>query len=185
MKKLLIPAAALALASAAAITSAQEGVALGEAKTVQAVVQAIDLPDGEVVLKVPATNEAFSVDVAPGVNLSNLQVGDTITAKYYEAVVLSVSPPGAKTAGEKITATHGNAPGQLTAVGGGVVTEKVQLTATIDAISKSKDTITVTGALGDKRHLKVKDPSVLKDFKVGDSVTLTLSEALVVDFTSK
>jgi len=89
-------AAALALAIASTTLARQSKTITGDTKFVTATVEAIESSSREVTVKKPdGTYDVFYVPA--GVKrFDTLKIGDTITAKYYENMVVSVKPAGEK-----------------------------------------------------------------------------------------
>jgi hypothetical protein len=62
----------------------------------------------------------------------------------------------------------------------GAVAREITVTATIDAIDKKAQTVTIKGPEGNAETIKVKNPKNLKGVKVGDLVDITYAQALAV-----
>lgn len=143
-----------------------------------ATVQAIDLEKRIVTLKGPKGN-VFDVTVGEEArNLPQVKVGDLVEVKYYESVAYRLLKPGEAVAGTQETETIARAkPG---AKPGGVVGREVTITATIQAIDKKKQTVTLKGPDGKTVTVKAEKPENLKKVKVGDEVEITYTEALAI-----
>jgi len=146
--------------------------------TTTATVVAIDLDKRIVTLKGPKGNE---MEVAVGDRVKNLpqvQVGDQVIVKYYEALALRVVPPGeAPPAASASSALATAEPGQKPAAVGG---HEVSVTVTIEAINLKAGTATFKGPEGHSTTVKAADPKNLKLIKVGDQVEITYTEALAI-----
>ncbi|HXX29464.1 MAG TPA: hypothetical protein VEJ89_01965 [Myxococcaceae bacterium] len=144
--------------------------------TAKVTVVGIDIPGRVITVKAADGTQAtyrVSKDVK---NFDQVKVGDIIVAKYYEAVAIRFTKPGAPeaAAGEAVaTAT----PGELPA---GAEVKQVTIKAKITAIAKDKKHITVQGPEGNKAIFKVKDPAALTNVKVGDDVSLTYTEGFAI-----
>jgi hypothetical protein len=175
MKRLVILGSVVVLAATAASARAQSKTISGETKTVTASVEAIEKASRDVTVKKPdGKYEVFSVPA--GIKrFDTLKIGDKITAKYYENVVLRL-----KAAGEKDVdkASVGAVPNQDRSAG----TASVQRTisATITAIDQKLPSITFTGPNGWTYSTRVQDKKALTTVKVGDKVDITWTEALIV-----
>jgi hypothetical protein len=104
-----------------------------------------------------------------------LKIGDKITARYYDNVVVRLRRPGdAPVADEKISATPlaGGAPG-------GTVARQRSITATVTAIDPKVPSITVRGPNGWLYSRRVKDAKALAAVKVGDQLDITWTEAMM------
>jgi Cu/Ag efflux protein CusF len=143
-----------------------------------ATVQAIDLEKRIVTLKGPKGN-VFDVTVGEEAkNLPQVKVGDLVTVKYYESVAYRLLKPGEATAGTQEAEIVSRAkPG---AKPGGVVAREVTITATIQAIDKKKQTVTLKGPDGKTVTVKAEKPKNLEKVKVGDEVEITYTEALAI-----
>ena len=169
-------AAALLLAMNAASAFAQVTKTIpGEVKVVTATVEAIEKGSREItVKKADGTYERVAVPAAIK-QFDTLKIGDKITARYYETVVLRV-----KTAGQKDTDTA--AAGLVRADTGKAGTASTQqtITATITAIDPMVPSITFSGPRGWTYSSRVEDKKALAAVKVGDKVDITWTEAVIV-----
>jgi Cu/Ag efflux protein CusF len=143
-----------------------------------ATVEAIDLKTRVVTLKGPKGN-VFDVTVGEQArNLPQVKVGDQVEVKYYESIALRLVKPGERVAGVQETealarAKQGEKPG-------GMVGRQVTLTATITAIDKKKQMVTLKGPEGKTVTVKAENPENLKKVKVGDEIEVTYTEALAI-----
>jgi Cu/Ag efflux protein CusF len=161
------------------MAAAQVKVIPGESETVTATVEAVDHATRTVSLKL--ADGTFETIVAPASveRFDAIKVGDTLTARYYDNIVLRVKKPGEKdvdTGGEALTKTPGTSPGATAA-------RQRTITATITAIDMNVPSITLTGPNGWKYSSRVQDVAALKTVKVGDKLDITWTEALLVGFT--
>ena len=62
----------------------------------------------------------------------------------------------------------------------GVIGREVTVTATITAIDKKAQTVTIKGPGGETETIKAKDPKNLEGVKAGDLVEITYAQALAV-----
>jgi hypothetical protein len=159
--------------------AAQTKVIPGESETVTATVEAVDHATRTVTLKL--ADGTFETIVAPASveRFDAIKVGDTLTARYYDNIILRVKKPGEKdvnTAEEAFTKTPGASPGAT-------VSTQRTITATITAIDMKAPSITFSGPNNWKYSSRVKDVEMLKQVKVGDKIDITWTEALLVGFT--
>lgn len=156
--------------------AAQTKTLQGETKTVTATVEAIDAATRVLTLKGPEGNYV-DVEAGPDVKRFNeIKVGDKITARYYENVVLRVKQPGEKSVdsdGDAVTRGAGAKPG-------GTVAAQRTITATITAIDPAVPSITFTGPRDWKYSSRVEDKKLLAKVKVGDKVDITWTAALLI-----
>lgn len=168
--------AAVAIAVTIAPASAQLTKSIaGEARTVTATVEAIEGARREVTVKKPdGTYEVFYV--SPEIKrFDTLKVGDRITARYYETIVLHLKAPGDEAVDRSASAVT-PAEGRRA----GTVAQQQTITATITAIDPRVPSITFTGPRGWTYSSRVEDKQALAKVKVGDRVDLTWTAAVVL-----
>ncbi len=174
MKRVLLGVAAVLIATAAP-AGAQTKTLTGETKTVTASVEAIDKAARSVTVKKP--DGTYDVFYFPETirRFDALKVGDKITAKYYENLVLRVKAPGEKDVNSASGGTV-RAEGKLA----GTTSRQRTITATIAAIDQAVPSITFTGPNGWKYSSRVEDKKALEKVKVGDRLDITWTEALIL-----
>ena len=171
MAALVSPFAGTAIGQTRAVTKT----VTGETKTMTATVEAIERTTRTVTLK-EQNGEYTEIAVPADVKrFDTLKVGDKITAKYYENLVLRVKAPGEK----DVNSASG---GTVRADGKSAATASRQrtITATIAAIDQSVPSITFTGPNGWKYSSRVEDKKALAKVKVGDRLDITWTEALIL-----
>ena len=174
MKRVLLGVAAMLIATAAP-AGAQTKTLTGETKTVTASVEAIDKAARSVTVKKPdATYDVFYFPETIR-RFDALKVGDKITAKYDENLVLRVKAPGEKDVNSASGGTV-RAEGKLA----GTTSRQRTITATIAAIDQAVPSITFTGPNGWKYSSRVEDKKALEKVKVGDRLDITWTEALIL-----
>jgi hypothetical protein len=147
----------------------------GNTKVVTATVEAIERTGREVTVKKEDGN--FEVIYVPAAfkRFDTLKVGDRITARYYETLVLRMAAPGQK---DVDTATSGVV--RPEGAPGGTASRQQTITATITAIDPRVPSITFTGPRGWTYSSRVEDTKALAKVKVGDKVDITWTEALIL-----
>ena len=174
MKQMILAGSLLAIFAASA--AAQTKTLQGEMKTMTATVEAIERGTREVTLK-EQNGEYTTVKVGPEVKkFDQLKVGDKVTARYYDNIVLRVKLPGEKdvdTGSAALTAGNRAAPGATAAA-------QRTITATITEIDQKVPSITFTGPNNWKYSSRVEDREALKKVKVGDKVDITWTEAVLL-----
>jgi Cu/Ag efflux protein CusF len=146
--------------------------------TATAAVQAIDLNTRKVTLRL-SDGETTTIKVSDEVrNLDQVKRGDLVTIAFFESIAYHVlkkgtAEPGVSAAADAERAPVGARPG---AAGGAAIT----VTATITAIDKTTNTVSLKGPEGNVVKVKVQDPSRLEGVKVGDLVEITYTEAIAV-----
>lgn len=144
--------------------------------TAKVTVVGIDTPGRVLTVKAADGAQATYVVSKEVKNFDQIKVGDVIVAKYFEAVAIKVTKPGAPeaAAGEAVAVAT---PGELPA---GAEVKQVTLKAKITAIAADKKHITVQGVEGNKWTLKVRDPNVLTNVKVGDDISVTYTQGFAI-----
>lgn len=170
---------AIALAAAVmlpALASAQIKTIPGETITATATVQSIDATSRSMVLKT-ADGMTTTVNVTPEVKRFNeIKVGDTITAKYTENVILRVMKPGEAAVNSATGGVQAGAGARPSAT----VTAQRSVTATVTAIDPAVPSITLTDADKKTYTHKVADKDSLKQVKVGDRLDITWAAAVLL-----
>ena len=109
-------------------------------------------------------------------NFDQIDAGDQIRVVYVESVAFDIRLPGTATPGVTVSggtesAAAGKKPG---AVGARMIT----ITATIEAIDRNPDSVTLRGANGELRKINVRNPKHLENVKVGDLVEIIFAQAV-------
>jgi len=147
----------------------QMRVETGTVESIEAASRTITLkkPDGTVV----------TVVAGPDVKrFEEVKVGDKVTARYYENVVLRLKQPGEP---DVDTAAKSTTPSQQVLPGGTKAKQRT-ITATITAIDMNAPSISFTGPNGWKYSSPVEQKERLAKVKVGDKVDIVWTEALLV-----
>lgn len=151
----------------------------GDTQVVTATVEAIERANREVTLKKPDGH--YEVVYVPEAikRFDTLKVGDKITARYYETIVLRMKLPGEK---DIDTATSGVVRSEDRPVG--TASRQQTITATITAIDPNVPSITFNGPRGWSYSSRVKDKDALAKVKVGDRVDIVWTEAMILSLDS-
>jgi len=168
--------AVLGLMAMPAMTMAQSKTVTSEMKVETGTVEAIDPATRAVTLK--KADGTFVTTVAgPDIKrFEEVKVGDKITARYYENIVVRVKQPGEPDVVSATKGTTGSAQDLL----GGTRARQLTITATITAIDPNTPSITFTGPNGWKYTSRVQDTEALAKVKVGDKVDIVWTEAMLV-----
>ena len=161
-----------------AIAAAQIKTLPGETLTVSATIESIERSSRSVTLKGPEGKLTAITVPADVKRFDEMKVGDTITARYYENIVLRVKLPGEKdvdTTSAALTPTPGKKPG-------GTAAAQRTITATITAIDPTVPSISLSGPNNWKYSSRVEDKAALQKVKVGDRLDITWTEAVMVSF---
>ncbi|HKF96805.1 MAG TPA: hypothetical protein VKB20_01000, partial [Steroidobacteraceae bacterium] len=156
------------------------GKVAGAATTeVTAKVIAVDPAQRTVTLQ-STSGKTRTIDVGDQVrNFDQIKVGDTVHAKYTQAVALELKKGGGalQAPTEEGAVTAPPAPGQKP---GGTVARKVTATAEVVAVNSAKQMVTLRGPEGNEVDVEAQDPEQLKNIKKGDHVQVTYVEALAI-----
>ena len=143
-----------------------------------AVVEAVDVKNRLLTLKVPE-GRSMTISVDEQVkNLPQIKVGDQVTATYYEALAVEVVPPGTAVPGAAVAEGEARAkPGEKPA---GAKAQMVSVIATVEDINRERGTITLKGPQGNSVTVRAQEPKNLEKVKVGDLLKITYTEALAI-----
>jgi hypothetical protein len=168
--------AAIALVAMAGTAIAQSKTVSSEMRTETATVEAIETASRTITLKKP-DGTYVSVVAGPEVKrFAEVKVGQQVTARYYENVIVRVKAPGES---DVVSGARGTTPSEQV-LPGGTKAKQLNITATITAIDMNTPSITFTGPNGWKHVSKVQDKEALAKVKVGDKVDITWTEAMLV-----
>jgi hypothetical protein len=172
MDRSILAALAAALTLSVGL-AAQTKTLTGPTQTVTGTVEAIETSSRQIYLKKPDGNTEVVYVPQEVKRFDTLKIGDKITAKYYENVVLRVQPPGSKPVDDASRAV-------TPAATGGTAARQRTITATISAIDMKVPSISFSGPRGWNYSTKVEDKAALAKVKVGDKVDITWTEAMLV-----
>jgi len=149
--------------------------------TLNATVAAINQDTREVTLE-GADGKQIAITVGDEVkNLPQVKVGDQVQVSYYESVNFEVLSPGqSEPKAAEISALETAAAGQKPS---GSMTNEISFVATIEAIDKDNQTVTLKGPKGNTKTVKARNPENLEKVAAGDQVLITLTRAVAVDVT--
>jgi hypothetical protein len=177
MKRLMCAAFAAAFVLPFAGTAtAQTKTLTGEMKTVTATIEAIERSTRSLTVK--EQNGEYNEITVPidYKRFDTLKVGDKITAKYYENIVLRLKAPGEKA---KDTDSAALTPGTGAKAGGTAAVQRT-ITATITNIDPKVPSISFSGPNGWKYSSRVEDRKALEKVKVGDRLDITWTTAVLI-----
>jgi hypothetical protein len=145
--------------------------------TVRGWVDAIDKSNRTVTVKGPRGG-TVTLDVKDPKKLDEMTVGDPVVAAYMEALALHVKKvPGAVPGGRVQEARVTSKPGETPSA---TVGRQIVVTATITAVDRTAQTVTITGPRGNTETIKVKDKTNLRGVEAGDLAELTYTQALAI-----
>jgi translation elongation factor P/translation initiation factor 5A len=147
-----------------------------------ATVEAVDPASRLVTLKGPQ-GRLLEVKAGNAINLNNIKKGDLVNVKYYRSMAVDVVAPGKTQSGsepavttQRVTPESGTAPA-------GAVLRQERKTGKILSIDPYKDSITFVDDRGRWREMWMDKPELkhyLTDLKEGDTIQVTITEALAV-----
>ena len=159
-----------------AIAAAQSKSITYETKVETVTVEAIEASTRTLTLK--KADGTFVTSVAPKTmtRFNDIKIGDKVTARYYENLVIRVKRPGEKDV-DSVSGAISSA--QAKHPGGTAATQRT-ITATITAIDMNVPSITFSGPNNWKYSSKVEDKKALEKVKVGDKVDIVWTDALLI-----
>jgi uncharacterized OB-fold protein len=177
MKRLVVGIVAAAVVMSAARTvAAQSKTITSEMRTETGVVEAVEAQTRTVTIK-KADGTYVTTVAGPEVKrFDEVKIGDKVTAKYYENVIVRVKKPGEPDVDSKAAGTTGS--GQATP--GGTKAKQRTITATVTAMDPAVPSMTFTGPNGWKYTSRIQDTAAAAQVKVGDKVDIVWTEAMLV-----
>jgi len=167
---------AMLIGGCAVSAAAQVKTIQGEVVTATATVEAIDRSTREVTLKQP-DGKYVVVEIPTEVTrFDAMKVGDTVTVRYHENVVLRIQGAGEAPKNTEESAMTRNAGAKP---GGSIATQRT-VTVTVTAIDMTVPSITFTGPHNWTYSSKVEDKAALAKVKVGDKIDITWTEAVAI-----
>ena len=147
-------------------------------QTSKATIEAIDHDARLVTLK--GKDDTYeTLYVGPQIKrFDELQVGQTVTFKYTEAVVYELRragepAPASSSSGEKVES-------HATAKPSGTITNRETATVTVKAADAKTGALTIQTEDGHQMSMLVKDKNKLKNVHPGDKIVITYTDALAV-----
>jgi hypothetical protein len=163
-------------AGAAPAAQTPSGQTKSEPVTLKATIEAIDRTGRLVTLRGPQGNSVTVAVDAAMKRFDQLNVGDVVTATYYESIAWNLrrpgDPPPPAQPTESVTARPGG-PGATAA-------RQQTITVTIESLDPKIPSVTVKGPQGRVISFRVRDANNLKGLKAGDQVDVTYTEALLL-----
>ena len=169
---LLLPGTALAE------EAADRAVVVAEEITLTGKVVAIRKESRMIIVEGPKGGQVSLKAPKEGQNFDQISMGDTVTARYFESVALAITPvadaqPGASEVAAVSLAPPGATPG-------GAIVDQIQLRAVVAAVDAEARKVTLDVPAGGQRVVKVREGVDLARVKVGEEVSVTLTEALAI-----
>ncbi|MCF8196061.1 MAG: hypothetical protein K9J38_08690 [Polynucleobacter sp.] len=194
MKKIALASAAVLLMGSSAVIAqnkpqavvaveiAPSALKVAEGVQFQGKFKSVDQKTRQVVIVGPNGNE-FKITLGDEVkNLNQIKVGDIVTLTHLEILVADIKKPAKAEIRERIetekavTAKLGDKPAAA-------IERQVTIVADVTAVDEKKGTLTVSGATR-TLEIKVKDPKVLKNVKVGTQIEALVTEIIAIEVTT-
>jgi Cu/Ag efflux protein CusF len=178
MKKTLVLLGALLILAPAARAQVDDGAMVGDVVEVTATIKAIDSAKRLISLE-DQDGDRTTITAGPEVKrFSELKVGDKVTFRYAEAVLAAIAEaePGAVPSAE-VTEVAARGTGARPAGG---VARQVKATVKVTALDKSAPSVTVSLPDGGTHTFDVDDVANLADIAVGDLVSISYTQALLI-----
>ena len=145
-----------------------------------ATISAIDKATRTLTLKL---DDGTSTQIVAGPEMKRfdqLAVGDKVHARYTLAVTSELrAPTDAEKAEPFLAVEGGGRTPEGTAPGGGAG-RLIRVVATIEALDRTAQTATLKGPNGNYVTVKVQDPTLLTQPRIGDTVVVTAAESVVL-----
>jgi hypothetical protein len=135
-------------------------------------VTAVDAANRVVSIKGPRGNIG-EMKVDPAVkDLDKIKVGDRVRISYRVALAIALKK-GGDGIRERVESEAGSAPGAS-------ATKRVTIVANVESVNAKRGIVTLRGAEGNFVDVKVQDPALLRDVKVGDQIVASVTETVAV-----
>ena len=164
------------LVSTAHMAMAQSRTVSSEMRTETGIVEAIEASTRTVTLRKPDGTVVTTVAGPDIKRFAELKIGDKVTARFYENIVVRLKRPGEP---DVVSGAKATTPAEQV-LPGGTKAKQMTITATISAIDMTMPSVTFTGPNGWKYTSKVVDTEALAKVKVGDKVDIVWTEAVLV-----
>lgn len=175
------PADATPVAAAPASDGPVTGM-LEKTRTATATVTAIDLAKREVTLRHEDGRVATLICGEEVRNLPQVKVGDVVTCEYRQSIAYEVKKPGEAKPGASVAGVAGRAKeGEMPAAAAG---QALTVTATIIAIDREHNRVSLQGPDGDIAVVQVRDAAKLARVNVGELVEITYTEAMAISVST-
>jgi hypothetical protein len=166
------------LVATAGAAGAQTKTLEGEAVTATVTIEAIEQSSRTMTVK-DSKGIYETVDVPRELTrFSELKVGDKITARYYENVVVRLKKPG-----EAAVDVSSDAVTKSGRPGGTAATQRT-ITATVTARDPKTRSVTVSGPNGYTYSRKIADKKAFEALQVGERIDMTWTNALLLSVDS-
>jgi Cu/Ag efflux protein CusF len=183
---LTAPAFAQSTASAQTTSQAPSAWSADNTRTMQqsveatATITAIDKATRKVTLK---SEDGTTTDIVAGDDVKRfdeLAIGDKVHARYTIGVTTELRAPTEAEKADPFVVVEGGARAPTDAAPAAGAGRMIRVVATIEAIDRTANTVTLKGPKGNSMIVDVTDPAVLEKPKVGDTVVVTIAESVAL-----
>ena len=152
--------------------AADRAIQVGDEVVITAKVVEIDREARSILIEGPEGDRIPIQAPDPAPNFDQIELGDDVTIRYYEAVALAIRPatdaePGVAGVAAVSTAPPGATPG-------GVIVETVERTAIVRAVDPKQRTVTLDVPAGYLVKLDLDESIDLTNVRVGEKVSVTI-----------
>jgi hypothetical protein len=148
--------------------------------TITASVEAINYTNREVTLKGPMGNSVTFTAGEQIKRLGEVKVGDTVRADYFVSFAAELRKPTPEEEKEPLVELNATAKAPPESAPAGVVMRQYRVVTTIEGLDRPTRTITVKGPRGNYLTARVADLSNLTKMRIGETIMVTLTEAVAV-----
>jgi hypothetical protein len=157
--------------------------ARGEAAAFQvsATVEAVDVERRLITLKGQQSGNVGQYKVGVQVKrLSEIKVGDTITAEYQVGAVAELREPTAEEKSAPLAVAESTERATSAVPPAAALVRAIRVVTTIDQLDRTAQSLTIKGPLGGIVTLPVHDPAAFERLKIGQSIVVTFAETLLL-----
>jgi predicted Rdx family selenoprotein len=156
-----------------------DAAAAGDVVTLTAKIDAVDTANRTVTVTGPL-GRTVTLKVDERVkNFAQVKAGDEIVLKYAEAGSVALVKGGGGRS--ETTTTTGPVTAPAGAKPGAAMAQQTKIVAKVERVDEKRQVVLLEGPKGGYAEVKVKDPAVFNNVKVGDNVEVTYTEAVVID----
>ncbi len=148
--------------------------------TVTAKVEAIDQAKRTATLKGPLGNVVTFIVDERVKRLSEVKVGDEVTADYYVSLAGELRAPTEEERKTPLTILEGGARAPKGAAPAGGVLRAFKVVATVVGLDLPTQSVTLEGPLGNSGTIRAEHVEKLKQLRLGDTIVVTYTEALAI-----
>ena len=168
------------LMNTASIAYAAEGVGVTATSAVKTSAEVVAIEkETRTLTLLGANGKTVTLKVGPVArNFDQIEIGDQLNVEFYEAVARYLGKPGSEPSAELESVMARSPKGDKPA---GVLIETIDISAIVQAIDRTKRTLTLKGPEGKVKTIKVDDfIKAFDSLKVGDNIHVQYTEAMAI-----